>query len=126
MVEKRETRQKSAIEQLINKTNTFFTAQEIYNKLKKEKLSIGIATIYRFLKEMQKERKIHAYICERKKLYSKKKMSHSHFICEFCGIKKHLGIKKIDFLKNFISEDICHVQIEINGVCAECKTKLNH
>src|SRR3989344_9321713 len=125
MVEKRETRQKSAIEELISKSNKFFTAEEVYSQLKKKNPKIVIATVYRFLNELQKDRIVHIYSCERKKLYSKKEMSHSHFICEFCGIKKHLEIKKIDFLKNFVSVDICHVQIEINGICVDCKTKLN-
>lgn len=125
MAEKRETQQKKAIEALIEKTNTFFTAEEIYNKLIKGHPTIGIATVYRFLKEMQKERLIHAFICDRKSLYSKNGMSHSHFICEKCGIKKHIQIDKVDFLKKFLNEDLCHVQIELSGICLSCKKSHN-
>lgn len=124
MVDKRETKQKKAIETVITKTNTFFTAEEIYDKIKKENPKIGIATVYRFLKELQKERAIHAFICDRKNLYSKKEMTHSHFICEVCGEKRHIGIDKVDFLKKFLDEDLCHVQIELNGICKECKIKM--
>lgn len=123
MVEKRETKQKKAIELFISKLDKFFTAEEIYSKLKTENTGIGIATVYRFLKEFEKERKIHAFSCDRKKIYSKKGMSHSHFICEICGTSKHINLDKIDFLKKFIHEDLCHVQIEISGICSSCKNK---
>lgn len=124
MAEKRETKQKRIIENIILKINTFFTAEDIYKKLEKEDTGIGIATVYRFLKEMEKERAIHAFTCERKKLYSKKGMSHSHFICESCGTKKHILLDKIDFLKKYIDEDLCHVQIELSGICSSCKEKV--
>lgn len=121
MVEKRETRQKKAIEEAVKKTNTFFSAEELYSKLKKDNPSIGIATVYRFLKELQKERIIHAFTCDRKSLYSKKEMSHSHFVCEICGVKRHIEIDKADFLKKYLTEDICHIQIELSGICSTCK-----
>ncbi len=123
MVEKRETKQKKAIEEAIRKTNTFFSAEELHSKLKKENPNMGIATVYRFLRELQKERIIHAFVCDRKGLYSKKGMSHSHFVCEICGVKKHIEIDKIDFLKKYLTEDICHVQIELSGICPMCKDR---
>ena len=123
MVEKRETRQKKVIEELVRKINTFFTAEELYAKLKKDNPNLGIATVYRFLKELQKERIIHAFTCDRKSLYSKSGMSHSHFICEVCGVKGHIEIDKFDFLKNLTKEDVCHIQIEISGICSSCKSK---
>ena len=121
MVEKRETRQKKAMEEIISKTNTFFTAEDLHNKIKKDHPALGIATIYRFLNEMQKERAIHVFNCQRRKLYSKKEMNHSHFVCEMCGSKKHIQIDKFDFLKKFLKEDLCHVQVEISGICVNCK-----
>jgi Fe2+ or Zn2+ uptake regulation protein len=121
MAERRETRQKREIENAISKINKLFTAEEIYYKAKDK--GIGIATVYRFLKEMEKNREIHAFSCDRRKLYSKKGMAHSHFVCESCGVKKHIVLDKIDFLKKYVDEDLCHVQIELSGICAHCKNK---
>lgn len=123
MVEKRETKQKKEIENIISKTNKLFTSEEIYSRIKNK--GIGIATVYRFLKEMEKNREIHSFICNRKKLYSKKGISHSHFICEVCGVKRHIEIDKVDFLKKFLQEDLCHVQIELSGICSNCKKQIN-
>ncbi len=121
MTESRETKQKKEIDYAVNNTKTFFTAQDIYNKVKKN--NIGIATVYRFLNELKKNRKIHFYVCNRKALYSLKNMNHSHFICESCGKIDHLNISRIDFLKNFVSGEICHFQIEVSGICESCKRR---
>jgi Fe2+ or Zn2+ uptake regulation protein len=123
MAEKRETVQKKIIENAVNSTKAFFSAEELYKKIKKNHPSIGIATIYRFLKLMQNERKIHTYLCDRKNLYSKKEMNHSHFKCEKCGTTKHIQIDKADFLKHFKDSDVCHIQIEISGICDKCKLR---
>lgn len=122
MAGKRETRQKKAIESEINKIKTFFNAEEIYNNLKKTNPGIGIATVYRFLKDMQKNREIHSFTCDRKSLYSKKGMSHSHFVCEICGKTEHINLDKIDFVKKIVSGKICHVQLEVSGICNSCKS----
>lgn len=124
MAEKRETRQKKAIEQLINNTHSFFTAEDIHRKLLKENPKLGIATVYRFLKDLQKERAIHSFTCERKNLHSKKGKSHCHFVCELCGLRRHIEIDKVDFLKKNIDEEICHFQIEVSGICKNCKNNV--
>ncbi|MEK6915117.1 MAG: transcriptional repressor [Nanoarchaeota archaeon] len=121
MIEKRETKQKRAIEETIGKTNKFFTAEDLYEKLRKDNPKIGIATVYRFLNELQKERAIHVFVCDRKNLYSKSGMSHSHFICEKCGNVRHIHLDKIDFIKKHLDGDVCHVQVEVSGVCSKCK-----
>jgi|SRR3989344_861442 len=124
MAEKRETQQKKAIELLINNTKNFFTAEDIHRKLMKENPNIGIATVYRFLKEFQKERGVHAFTCGRKRLYSKRGMSHCHFVCEICETKRHINMDRIDFLGKFIDDDLCHFQIEISGICKGCKSRV--
>ena len=123
MTEERETRQKKMIESEIEKTRVFFTAEELHERLQKKDSKLGIATVYRFLKALKKERKLHTYLCERKYLYSKEKLSHTHFICEKCGITTHLPMNKVDFLRDLHLGDICHFQLEVSGVCKQCKNK---
>lgn len=121
MAETRETRQKKIIEQELSKLKFFFTAEELHKKVVKKDSNMGIATIYRFLKDLKKNRKIHSFFCNRRNLYSLKNMNHSHFTCESCGKIEHLKTENIDFFKKFISGDICHFQIEVYGVCTQCK-----
>lgn len=121
MVESRETEQKKLIAKKIAEMNHFFTAEELHNIVTKLDNRIGIATIYRFLRDLREKREIHSYNCERKSIYSKSNINHSHFKCEACGKISHLKIDSIDFIKKIVSADICHFQIEVSGLCDNCK-----
>lgn len=120
-MKERLTKQKELLQEEINKINSFFTAEELLNKVNKKNKKIGIATIYRFLKNLTKKGKLHSYLCDRKTIYSIHKKSHCHFICEKCGKTEHIEIKNIDFIKNKIKNTICHFQIDISGICEKCK-----
>ncbi len=123
MTETRDTRQKKIIEGEMLKNKFFFTAEALYDNVLKIDKSIGIATVYRFLKELRKNRQIHAYVCNRKSLYSLKNMNHCHFTCESCGKVEHIRVENIDFIKKFIEGDICHFQVEVSGLCSACKKR---
>lgn len=123
MKNSRQTKQKEIMQEEIQKTTSFFTAEELLQKVNKKDSKIGIATIYRFLKDLTKKGKIHSYTCNRKTIYSLQKKSHCHFICEKCSKTKHLEIKSLNFLKDQIKNSICHFQIDITGICENCKNK---
>ena len=119
----RKTDQKNFIEEEIKNLRSFFDAEELYKKVSKKNKKIGIATVYRFLKKLTEEGKIHSYSCDRKIIYSSNVKNHCHFICENCGNIKHINLKRLDFIQNEIKEDICHFQIDVTGICEKCKTK---
>ncbi len=116
----RNTLQKESIEKEIGKTNDFFTAEDLHKKIIKVNKDIGIATVYRFLKELRKNRKIYSYSCDNKLVYSKEKKSHCHFICEETGVVTHFDIDSLDFLKDKIPGTITSFQIEVKGTCKKC------
>ncbi len=119
----RQTKQKETLEEEIKKKNTFFTAEDFFKDIQKKKRKIGIATIYRFLNEKVKKNELHSYSCNRRTLFSTEKKTHAHFSCEVCKTQKHLEIKNVDFLKNEISGEVCHFQLDITGVCEKCLKK---
>ena len=116
----RKTKQKELIQSEISTFKSLFTADELFNKIKKKDNAIGIATVYRFLKDLRKKKELHSYICDRKTVYSKETNNHCHFICQKCNRITHFDIDKIDFLKTKIKGNICHFQIDVNGICDEC------
>lgn len=123
MKKSRTTYQKEIIEKQINKTETFFSAEDLFKKITKKEPKIGIATIYRYLKEQTKKQKLFTYTCDRKIIYSKAKKSHCHFICEKTGKIIHFEINNINFLKNKIPGTIKSFSLEVRGICEKCKTK---
>lgn len=116
----RKTNQKKLIEEEIRNLRSFFDAEKLYRQVSKKDKKTGIATVYRFLKRLTEEGKIHSYSCNRKTIYSSDARSHCHFICEKCGNIEHINLKKLDFMQKEIKWDICHFQIDITGVCEKC------
>ena len=115
----RNTKQKEIINNEIKNIKDFFTSEDLYNLVKKKNSDIGLATVYRFLKELKKNKKIHTYTCNNRLLYSKDKKSHCHFICEETGKVVHFDVDSLDFLKNKIPGSISSFQIEVRGKCEE-------
>ncbi|MGV8162130.1 MAG: Fur family transcriptional regulator [Candidatus Nanoarchaeia archaeon] len=119
----RNTKQKETIDIELKKINSFFTAEELFENVRKNNQDIGLATIYRFLKELRDNKEIYSYTCDGKLIYSKQKKSHCHFICEQTGKIIHFDVDSLDFLKNKIPGDITSFQIEVRGTCKKCETK---
>ena len=116
----RNTKQKKLIQKEIDKFKIFFTAEELYDKVKKIDNKTSLATIYRFLKRLRKLGDIYSYTCNNKLIYSKEKKSHCHFVCEETGKIIHFDINSLDFLKNKIPGSITSFQIEVRGTCKKC------
>jgi Fe2+ or Zn2+ uptake regulation protein len=117
----RATRQKEVIAQELKKISSFFNAEELYEKVKLKEKNIGMATIYRFLKEANNNGELFTYTCNRRTVYSKGKKSHCHFECEKTGKIIHFEIDNIDFLKDKIPGTITSFQLEVKGICNKCE-----
>ncbi len=117
----RHTKQKKLLQHELNSFQYFFTAEDLYDRVKKH--DIGIATVYRFLKEMAKGNRIHSYKCDKKTVYSLSSSSHFHFTCQKCGETSHIKIDSVQFLRDALKEKICHFQINVEGICRQCQGK---
>lgn len=120
MVGRRNTRQKEFLRAEVDRIDTFFTAEELRKRAMKNGNPVGIATIYRFLKELKREGRLYSYLCGRRTVYSKENRSHCHFVCEKTGKTIHFEIESLDFLKDKIPGDIKSFQLEVRGYCKEC------
>ncbi len=118
------TKQKRIIKEGIKHCDTFFNAEDLHRRLTKKHPKLGIASVYRYLKTAEMQGELHSYVCERRKVYSTSKKDHCHFTCEKCGSVRHIHPKKLDFLKNEIKGTICHIQIDVTGVCPSCQSRI--
>lgn len=117
----RNTKQKEILEIEMNKITEFFSADNLLLRVKKQ--NISLATIYRFLNEQVKNKKLFQYVCDRKNIYSKQK-SHCHFECEETGKITHFEIESLDFLKDKIPGEIRSFNLEVKGKCNKCQVKI--
>lgn len=120
MVLSRNTKQKALIEAEFQKFSTFFTAEDLFQQVKKIDSTVGIATIYRFLNHCRQKNQLHSYLSGRKTVYAKEKNNFCSFACHNCGKTFNFDIETIDFLKKKIKGNICHFQIDVHGLCQEC------
>ena len=116
----RNTKQKELLNKELDKLNTFFSAKDLHERIIKIDKDIGIATVYRFLNSQKIKNKINSYYCDKRLVYSKNK-SHCHFICEKTNKVIHFELDSIDFLKNKIPGKIKSFQLEVKGICDNCK-----
>jgi Fur family ferric uptake transcriptional regulator len=116
----RKTKQKDIIDEEIQEFETFFTADELYSRVNKVHSRIGIATVYRYLRDNSCDGNLHVYNCERRAIYSMNDNSHCHFRCTKCGRKYHIQVRKIDFVKQGVKGKICHFQLDVYGICENC------
>lgn len=118
----RQTKQKNVLSELVTDRKEFFTAEDLLKNVHTKDPNIGIATIYRFLKNEVKNHRLYSYICDRKTIYSSLNKNHCHFECERTGKITHFTIDNLEFLKNKIPGKISSISILVKGVCNECLT----
>jgi len=125
MTKKRNTAQKELLREKLEKIDTFFSADELLEMVKKENQKLGIATVYRFLNELKNNNLLYSYRCNRRTVYSKRNRSHCHFVCEKTGKTTHFNIDSLDFLRDKIPGSIKSFQLEVRGVCNDCSACTN-
>lgn len=113
----RETKQKQSMADAIATQRAFFTAAQLHAIVADE---MGIATVYRYLKNEAKRGKLHAYRCGKSTIYSARKSAHCHFLCTRCKRVEHIAVEEAHFLKDIRAGMACHFQIDIHGTCNAC------
>ena len=113
----RNTKQKEILNKEIAKFKTFFSAEQLHDRIKVVDENMGMATIYRHLKSLRKDGEIYSYTCQGKLVYSTENKSHCHYICEETGKVTHIEVDSLDFLKDKIPGSITSFQIEVKGIC---------
>lgn len=125
---KRLTKQKKIINEICEKSDVALTPKEIYIEAKKEIESINLATVYRNLGQLVKNKKLTKVKNTLKgTLYEiSGKSPHHYFFCKVCDTtfeKPGCGLKTcIEELKNqpnngFIVQS--H-EVYLHGICASC------
>ncbi|MFT4343552.1 MAG: Fur family transcriptional regulator [Candidatus Woesearchaeota archaeon] len=119
----RKTKQKEVLLSELKQFRTFFTAEDLYERIQKKNPSIGIATVYRFLRDIRNEGLCHSYVCGKRTIYSQSKDNHCHYICTRCGKMEHFHVDNIDFIRSKVKGSITHFQVDVYGICDACLEK---
>ena len=115
---------------LVSNKDKYVSAEEIERYVEKEKINVGLTTIYRFLNSLEKQGKVRVELKEHTKYYQyilDECEHHYHLKCKECGKIIHLDCEEMEELKQHIYKDhsfIIDSKFEIYGLCEKCNNKL--
>lgn len=130
-VVERSTRQKTLILETLVGIEEFRSAQEIHLLLTKQKVKVGLATVYRTLQKMAEKEEIDAIrnnLGETLYRYcGQNEGHHHHLICSGCGLTVMVEGPAIENWTQKVAKensfhDVIH-NVEIFGICKRCNRK---
>ena len=124
------TPKRVAILEILMKESVYLSPEDIWKKMKKRFVKIGLPTIYRNLEELSErniiskvthpDRQLYYYLCQNQS-------HHHHFICLLCRKVEDInlcGVKEAEreVEKKIGGKVLSHI-LQINGLCKSCLKK---
>jgi Fur family ferric uptake transcriptional regulator len=123
---RRDTRQRRALREHLSGSDTFVSAQQLYDDLRAGGDKIGLATVYRTLQAMTEAGEVDAVRLEEGETLYRKcgPRHHHHLVCRECGVTVELDGPSVEQWATKAADDhgftdVKHV-VELFGRCAEC------
>lgn len=126
-VERRTTRQRRAVEDVLRDTQDFISAQDLHLRLRQAGDTIGLATVYRTLAGMTEDEKVDMLRTEdgeaRYRLCASEE-HHHHLVCRECGHTVEVDGPVVEQWASQTAADhgftgVSHT-VEVFGMCATC------
>jgi Fur family ferric uptake transcriptional regulator len=123
----RNTRQRTAVGELLGRTSEFRTANQIHDDLRHAGEDIGLTTVYRTLQLMVEAQQLDAIRTDDGETAYRRCSTghHHHLVCRTCGRTVEVEGPAIERWTDQVAADhgftdVQH-QLEIFGVCGSCK-----
>ncbi|SDT25083.1 Fur family transcriptional regulator [Microlunatus soli] len=122
----RRTRQRAAVDKILNAASDFRSAQQIHDELRHSEERVGLTTVYRTLQSMTDSGELDA-IRNVDGEMSYRRCSgghHHHLVCRSCGRTVEVSGPTVEKWANSIAtehgfRDVNH-ELEIFGTCSSC------
>lgn len=122
----RRTRQRAAVDEILNAAEDFRTAQQIHDQLRHADAGVGLTTVYRALQVMSDNGEVDA-IRNADGEMSYRRCSdghHHHLVCRSCGRTVEVTGPTVERWAKSVAEkngfrDVNH-ELEIFGTCSNC------
>ncbi len=117
----KQTQQSSEIYKHLVNTTSHPTAEEVYNEVKKVLPNVGIATVYRNLRNLRSNSEVFCiHSTDGKEHFDANLTPHAHFTCEKCGKITDIFLTKeqSSMLKKISGGT---VQLNYYGLCIDCE-----
>ncbi|MDO4784231.1 MAG: transcriptional repressor [Propionibacteriaceae bacterium] len=124
--ERRNTRQRSAVRELLAHTSEFRTAQQLHEMLRRKGHSIGMATVYRALQAMAEAGEVDMLrTAEGEATYRRCSTGHHHhLVCRECGTTVEIAAEQVETWAEAVARQHGFSQVdhslELFGRCSRC------
>ncbi|MRJ02426.1 MAG: transcriptional repressor [Epsilonproteobacteria bacterium] len=96
--------------------------EEIYNHIKRDFVSISLATVYKNINTMREAGLIQEIkVPERRSRFEIVKEPHSHFLCRQCGRIYDIPQPRVEELQLPEGFEPLHYTLTVEGICRECR-----
>lgn len=129
MVERRSTKQRAAVREALGEQPGFVSAQALHGRLRERGSSIGLATVYRALADLETTGEADALRQDGESVYRActPGRHHHHLICRDCGRTVEISADAVeDWAREVAAEHgfvrPAHV-VDVFGTCAACAAR---
>ncbi|WP_043498317.1 Fur family transcriptional regulator [Georgenia sp. SUBG003] len=126
----RMTRQRSAVSELLGRTDDFRSAQQLHEMLRAGGSPVGLATVYRTLQSLAEAGEVDVLrIDDGETLYRRcaRQTHHHHLVCRECGRTVEIEGAMVERWAAKVAQDNGFVDVghtaELFGTCSACAAK---
>lgn len=117
------TKNAQLIYDIIHSSESHFTTEEIYIKIKEQKSKMVLATVYNNLNSLLEHGLIRKVTVEGYPDRYDRIVRHDHLLCAKCGRLVDINLKDLtNVLKDQINIDILSYDLKVSYICSSCKT----
>jgi Fur family ferric uptake transcriptional regulator len=125
--EHRRTRQRAAVDEVLDESTDFISAQELHAVLRSRGAGVGLATVYRTLQSLADEGRVDMMRTGgAEALYRRclREEHHHHLVCRSCGATVEIAGPAVERWTKSVADkhgyiDVSHT-VEIFGTCPRC------
>ncbi|WP_245951309.1 Fur family transcriptional regulator [Phytoactinopolyspora halophila] len=125
--EQRRTRQRAAVDEVLDETDDFISAQELHSILRSRGASVGLATVYRTLQALADDGRVDVLRTGGGEAAYRKcarDEHHHHLVCRSCGATVEIAGPAVERWTSSVAKehgyvDVAHT-LEIFGTCPKC------
>ena len=124
----RQTKQRTAVADLLSEVDDFRSAQQIHDDLRKRGESIGLTTVYRALQSLATAGEVDSIASDDGETVYRKcsSMHHHHLVCRQCGKTVEITGPTVEQWADGVASthgftEVSHT-MELFGLCAQCSS----
>ncbi len=125
--EQRRTRQRAAVDEILDETADFVSAQELHAALRERGFGVGLATVYRTLQTLADDGRVDVLRSDGGEAVYRRCLRdehHHHLVCRVCGAAVEIAGPTVEQWASSVADEHGYVDVdhtlEIFGTCPRC------